>query len=57
MCEWELQLYLADFPEVGWWYLHPFCLYPSSNFRMSEPVFMKLGVYILATEPSQPHTS
>jgi hypothetical protein len=47
--------------EVGFCDLHSVCVFlylcvcvsltPTSNFRMPEPVVMKLGVYIIASEP------
>jgi hypothetical protein len=50
---------LACFPyfekiKVGLWDHCAVCLsvyHPLINFQMTEPIFMKLGVYIMATEP------
>jgi hypothetical protein len=45
--------YLTCFPKVRLCDFHPICLWipPPINFWISEPVFMKLGLYVMATEP------
>jgi hypothetical protein len=37
--------------EVGLCDLHAVCISPAANFRIPEPIFMKLGTYIMAAEP------
>jgi hypothetical protein len=44
---------LAYFPKIGFFHLHSVCISVSTliNFRMPQPIFMKLGMHIMATEP------
>jgi hypothetical protein len=46
-------LFLAYFTKVGLCGHRAFCVsvYPHINFWMPEPIFMKLGMYIMAPEP------
>jgi hypothetical protein len=39
--------------KIGSCNLHAVCVsvYPPINFRMAEPIFMKLGIYMMAPEP------
>jgi hypothetical protein len=59
-------IFLADFPyfekiKVGLWDHHAICVSvyppPPINFWMPGPIFMKLGMYIMALIPSQRLTS
>jgi hypothetical protein len=56
-----LLMFLAYFPKVDVCNLHPVCISPPPiNLSMPEPIFMKFGMYIMATEPNLsgiPHKS
>jgi hypothetical protein len=44
--------FLAYFPKVGVCDLHAVCESPPTiSFWLHEPLFMKLGMYIMAPEP------
>jgi hypothetical protein len=50
-----VMLLVASFPKVCSYDLHPVCMSvyypPLSTLLMFEPFFMKLGMYIMVTEP------
>lgn len=52
----ETEYSLAYIPKVGSCDLHPVCVLvppppPPINFKMAEPIFIKLYMYFMATEP------
>jgi hypothetical protein len=46
------KIYLAKFPKLGLYNLHPsVCVSLPNNFWLTETIFMKLGMYVMAATP------